>query len=60
MGLLVGAALEQVGEVLAAVGVERQGIAKGTGDDLDAVDRAQGQDLVDMMGGVGRRSSNCW
>lgn len=56
----MGAALEQVGEVLAAVGVERQGIAKGTGDDLDVVDRAQGQDLVDMMGGVGRRSSNCW
>jgi len=43
------ALFEQVGDVLAAEGLELQGILDGLGGGLRSVDLGQGHDLADVM-----------
>ena len=44
--------LEDVGDVFAAEGLKGEGVLEGAGDFFGAVDFAQGDDFLDVMGGV--------
>ena len=43
---------EEIGDVFATIGVEGERILQGTGDFVLAVELAQGDDLLDVMGRV--------
>jgi hypothetical protein len=51
-GQLAFSLLQNVGDVLATVGVILVGILNGAGDLVGAVDLNQGEDLLDVMTGI--------
>ena len=52
LGTQALAAFQQIGDVLAAEGLESEGVLHRSGDRLGAVDLAQGDDLLHVMAGI--------